>query len=461
MSDLGLRKVLGRASDTFRGELWPLPSVGVALAVLAGIVCPRLDARLDSGLPDWLSGYLFTGGPEAARTVLDAVAGSLITVTSLTFSLTVVTLQLASSQFSPRLLRTFTRDRFVQVTLGLFLATFVYALTVLRTVRTAQDAQDAFVPEISVTLAFFLAVASVTSLVLFLGHLARQIRVETMLRTVHADARDALGAAVTDRGERLGERPNPGPARDRLPRPPAHARQVVATESGFLVRVEEDALYRAAGQAGAVVLITCHPGVFAIEGTPIGWLWAQPDTSIDAPARERLAERIGQFILVGPERTSAQDSGFGLRQLTDVAIKALSPGINDPTTAIHALGHISALLCELAATDPGPVVLTDEDGAPRVVLMRPRLGDLLEQALTQPRRYGAGDPQVLSRLAWLLRELAWNTSAPAHHAVIAAQLHRLRATIAAQDFDEHEQAHLGAVVQGARQALVGVWNAPT
>lgn len=126
---------VGSVRDSLRAQLWPLPTVGVVVAVVAGIVLPRLDAHVDGGLPGWLNDLLFGGDPDAARTVLDAVASSLITVTSLTFSLTVVTLQLASSQFSPRLLRTFTRDLFVQATLALFLATFAYSLTVLRAVR--------------------------------------------------------------------------------------------------------------------------------------------------------------------------------------------------------------------------------------------------------------------------------------------------------------------------------------
>ena len=142
--------------DAVRTQLWPIPAIGIALAALVGVLLPRLDARIDDNLPPVAANYLFGGGAAAARAVLEAIAGSLITVTSLTFSLTVVTLQLASSQFSPRLLRTFSSDRFVQGTLALLLGTFTYALTVLRTVRTPADDQDLFVPQISVTLAFLL-----------------------------------------------------------------------------------------------------------------------------------------------------------------------------------------------------------------------------------------------------------------------------------------------------------------
>ncbi|MER6008930.1 DUF2254 family protein [Nonomuraea angiospora] len=185
--------------DTLRAQLWLLPSLGVGFAVALGVALPRLDAAIVHELPPWLTSFLFGGGASAARTVLDAIASSLITVTSLTFSLTVVTLQLASSQFSPRLLRSFTRDRFVQLTLALFVATFTYALTVLRSIRTAEDGQMMFVPQISVTTGFALALASVLALALFLAHLARAIRVETMLRKVHAEANDTLRRVLPPR----------------------------------------------------------------------------------------------------------------------------------------------------------------------------------------------------------------------------------------------------------------------
>jgi len=138
--------------------------------------------------------------------------------------------------------------------------------------------------------------------------------------------------------------------------------------------------------------------------------------------------------------------------LTDVANKALSPGINDPTTAVHALGHISALLCELADHDLSPVVLADEQGHPRVVLHRPDLAEMVDTALTQPRRYGASDPQVMARLYALLAELAWRCRPDQHH-VVADQLARLRDTVAVQDFDAVEVRQLAAAASRVQTIL--------
>lgn len=163
--------------------------LAVAVAVFPWTAPAALDAGVDGELPAEISAFLFSGGPEAARSVLQAISGSLITVTSLTFSLTVVTLQPASSQFSPRLLRTFSSDRFAHGTLALFLAAFAFALTVLRSVRGEGNGNTAFVPEISVTVAFVLAIASVVGPVLFLSHLTREIRIETMMRRVKVERR--------------------------------------------------------------------------------------------------------------------------------------------------------------------------------------------------------------------------------------------------------------------------------
>ena len=432
-----VRNLLSWARDAIRTQLWPLPVVAVVVAAAVGVLLPHVDAQVDGSVPSWWGGVLFGGDADAARTVLSAVAGSLITVTSLTFSLTVVTLQLASSQFSPRLLRTFTSDIFVQATLGLFLATFTFSLTVLRSVRNGSDGQVPFVPRISVTTSFILAVASVIGLVVFLAHLARQIRVETMLRDVHRDATTIVQTA-------LDPLPHDASPPEALPGS-ASAEAVLAVKSGFVVRVDEGALLAAAVEANAVVVITAYPGTSLVAGTPLGRTWS-PTGALDPPQRERLQTRIDRAVRVGYERTAAQDVGYGLRQLTDVANKALSPGINDPTTAVHALGHISALLCELGDRDLRPVLLRDDDGQVRVVLQRPSLGELVDTALTQPRIYGATDPAVMGRMLDLLSELAWRFPPEQHH-LVRSQLTRLNTTIAAQNFDatQIQQLHTKTV----------------
>ncbi|RXZ43622.1 DUF2254 family protein, partial [Agromyces binzhouensis] len=215
----GARRWWATLAESVSSRIWPLPVAAIIAAVIAGVLLPLLDAAVDDQLPPWLGALLFSGGTEAARAVLTTISGSLITATSLTFSLTVVALQLASNQASPRVLRQFASDGMVHLTLAIFLGTFAYALTVLRTVEDAGDR----VPRIAVTVAFVLTLMSVVVLVLFLAHLASRLRVETMLRDVHREtARTIARVGADDRAT--------APAPER----PGDARPILARRSGFV-----------------------------------------------------------------------------------------------------------------------------------------------------------------------------------------------------------------------------------
>ena len=195
-----------------------------------------------------------------------------------------------------------------------------------------------------------------------------------------------------------------------------------------------------------------------MAGTPVGTLWTAGGEGDPGREADDVAKLMSATLVTGFERTSWQDVSFGLRQLTDVAVKALSPGINDPTTAVHALAHSSALLCQFARHDLGPRVRVDEQGRTRVVLARPDLAAMLRLAMDQPRRYGAGDPAVLARLFMLLQELAW-VCAPRDHPTVAEEASRLRRLVARQDFDEEDVAALQASGRAVDAALEGHWTA--
>ncbi len=440
--------------DAWRSRLWPVPALGVVIAIVIGIAIPELDGALDKQIPLMLSDYLFGGGADAAREVLGAIATSLITVTSLTFSLTVVTLQLASSQYTPRLLRTFAADRFVQRTLALFLATFAYALTVLRTVRNADDSGAEFVPQLAVTVAYLLAMGSVLALVIFLGHLVRQIRIETMLEHVSAD--------IEDTAHRLLDLLDENPDHDFTQFPPVDAVVVTARSSGFLVEADEQALLAAAVEADAVVWIDRPVGSDIVAGVPVAFCWSADPAGgpLTDERLSRLRKRVSGALSTGIERNATQDMGYGLRQLTDVVIRALSPGINDPTTAVHGLNSCAAVLCELARYRLGRRPLRDDEEVLRVVLARPDLPDLLDLVYNQSQLYGASDPAVLGRLFSMLRELAWVVVLPAHRRAITDRLHRLETAAAQQDFDIAQRDRLDQLAHQVREALDRRW-APT
>lgn len=421
--------------DALRTQLWPLPAAAVVLAVALGITGPALDAAVDGQLPEGVSVFLFSGGPEAARAVLQAVSGSLITVTSLTFSLTVVTLQLASSQFSPRLLRTFTSDRFVHITLALFLATFAFSLTVLRSVRDDAVGNEAFVPEISVTAAFVMAIASVIGLVLFLAHLTREIRVETMMRRVNIETQDTIDRVFPR------DRPVPGPVPG--PHRAGAAFLIRSAQSGFLTSLDTASLVQAAADAGAVIRLDREPGSSLVKGVPFATAWPfDAGTTLPSATRDQLGTRVNAAIATGFERTNVQDVGFGFRQLVDVAARALSPGINDPTTAVHIISHLSALLCSLTERNPGPEHLTDDQGRVRVIVALPTFRDLLGLAMNQPGLYGAADPAVARRLLALLQELTWCDRNGTYRTEIMEYRGRMRAVIGAAEYLPAERGQL-------------------
>ncbi|RDH80195.1 DUF2254 domain-containing protein [Mycolicibacterium moriokaense] len=439
-----------RTSDAMRTRLWPLPLLGVVCALAAGIGLPAVDKALTDVLPITVRDNLFGGGAAEARELLGTVASSLITVTSLTFSLTVVTLQLASGQYSPRLLRTFARDRFVQGTLALFLAAFVYTLSVLRSVRDQSSDVPSFVPQLSITVGYLLAFVSVIGLVFFLAHLVREIRVETMMDTVRGDAMVAGRTMFAERDDSEEAAP--------VPAPPDNALPVTANSTGFLVDVDTEDLLSAATNADAVVLVDRVPGDWIIADTPVAFVWPADGAGLpDEDGRKKLCEQIAATICTGNERTPVQDVGYGLRQLTDVAIKALSPGINDPTTAVHAIGHSAALLSELAKRQLGSTVRRSDDGIVRVVRRHPDIADLLDIAISQPLQYGREEPAVLAELLTLLRDVGWRVTEPAHKSAVSSQLTRLRRVVAETDLDISAQEQLGRLGMAVDSALAGVW----
>ncbi|RBY82490.1 DUF2254 domain-containing protein [Geodermatophilus sp. TF02-6] len=435
-----------RARQAVTGALWPLPAAAILLAIGLGIGLPAVDEALQGSGEEPLA-YVFGGGPSAARSILETIAGSLISVTTLLFSLTIVTLQLASSQYSPRLLQTFVRDRVVQVCLGVLLGTFVFALMVLRGVRSADESgAGAFVPRLSVTVAFLFTLGSVAALLAFLSHQTRQLRVETMMRDVHAEATTTL--ARLRRWQEDDDQPD-GP----LPLLPDRARPLCARHSGFLVRVQEGDLLRAAADAGVALRVDRRPGDAVVEGTPLAWVW--PDDAGSSSPGGGLEHALADAVLVGHERADVADPGYGLRKLVDIAARALSPGINDPTTAVHALSHVSALLGSLTERDTWHRRLDDEVGRERVTVRSWAFPELLDLGVTQVRGYGRGDAAVVTRLYTLLAEVGWRTRSPVQRDAVRHQCRLLTEQTLAEPPTGRSTEDVRALTAAVEDALAG------
>ncbi len=336
--------------------------------------------------------------------------------------------------------------------MALFLATFAYAVTVLQNIRNGPGPTPDSVPQISVSVAALLALLSVVGLAFFLAHSVGEIRVETMMHTLRAEAVSA--------GSHIFEGMDNADEHGSIPQAPADAALIEGRSTGFLVSIDEESLVSAALQADAVVLVNRTPGDWLIPGEPLAFAWASDShDTLQGKRLEKFSERLTAAVHTGNERTPVQDVGYGLRQLTDVAVKALSPGVNDPTTAVHAFGYSSALLCNLIQRHIDYKTLRRGD-VTRAVIRQPNFAELLDLAVSQPRRYGAGDPAVLARLFTLLREVAWQTTDSEHKSAIADQPARLRRTVTGQDFDEAELNGLADLGRDVEEVLAGNWRPP-
>jgi len=374
--------VLARLLERVRSAFWFVPATCVVAAAGLALALVQLDENLkrDGG------GVAFAGGPESARSLLSAIASSMLTLTALVFSITVVVLQLTSSQFSPRVLRTFLRDRQNQLTLGVLTATFVYALIALREVRGQDGLVDLFVPGITISVAFGLVLVSVALFVAYIHHIVNSIRVVTIIDRIRIETESTI--------DRLAERD--AAAAPLPPAPDGPLRDIAAARSGAVVAVDVDRLVRLAAEAHIVLRVVPQIGEFVPEGSPL--LQAPVGANVDDAA-------LGRAVQLDIERDTSQDIAFGLRQLVDIAERALSPGINDPTTAVQCLDQLHALLRRLG-TRPLPTgAHTDRGGAVRLVVPTMGWDDYVALAFDEIRHSGSESLQVHRRLRGLLGDL--------------------------------------------------------
>ncbi|HEY0694275.1 MAG TPA: DUF2254 domain-containing protein [Kribbella sp.] len=394
------------AWEYLRGALWALPSLAVVLALVAGSGLSYV--QLEPGAP--LAQFLFQGTADDARTLMIAIASTMATVIALVLGLTVLALQLASTQFSPRLLRNFLRDRINQVVLSVFVATFTYSTAGLYTVGVAAGRRTDEYPRLAVTVALVLLFLSLLMLVFFVHHLAHSIQIDEVMLGV--ERRTLL---VIDR-----DLPSVGLSAEAPPEPPRWASALPATRSGYVQTIHPEALLGAASAFNVVVAVTRMVGEHVIEGSPLLQVWrASP---MVPPDLETFRSAARNAVRIGFERTTEQDVAFGIRQLADIAVKALSPAINDPYTAIQAIEHLSVVLASLAGRRLGNQLLLDPDGVLRVVVPARNLADYLDLACGQVRRYGRAEPRVDRALLRILHSTGQFCRDDAGRSLVARQV---------------------------------------
>ena len=405
-------------------SLWFIPAVAVAGAVLVASVLIALDHRAPQAR-NWP--LLFPGGPESARNLLSTIAAAIVTSISLIFTVTMVVLQLASAQYSPRVLRTFLRDRLVQSVLGVFIATFVYCLLVLPSVTAADGDEEAFVPALSVSVAVVLALLSLGFFVRYIDHIAHSIRAVTVLKAVGDETRGALDTLYP---EEIGEdapTERPPPAG-----PPSEV--VTARRPGVIVTVDEDRLLALAVEWDLVVRIVPRVGDFVAEGSPVFEVWSTTPTSV--------GDDLLGCLSLGDERDIEQDAAFGFRQLVDVAERALSPGVNDPTTAAQAIDQLRDLLRRLATRRFPSPCRVDDRGALRVIAPRTSWDDYVALACEEIRLYAGRSLQVVRRLRGALTDVL-EAAPESRRPPLRRQLQMLDALVAREFEDDGDRSRAG------------------
>jgi len=364
-----------------------LPSAVVAAGIVLAIAVGTADGTelvSSEAFPKWMRFQ----DPVAARIALTTIAGAAITIVSLTFSISIVVMTLATSQFGPRVLASFLRDRVNQVVLGVFLATFVYCLLAIVSVGLRDGESDP--PQLTLTVALALSLGSIAALIFFLHHIADSIQASTIVDRLARDLDSILARSTSDEHE--PERDDGGPD------PPRDARPLISSRAGTLQAIDVDALASLAQDRDAEVWLARRVGGFVPEGGVLA--------HVRGPADDELADAVRATLILGSERTPVQDLELGFDRLAEVALRALSPGINDPFTAMSCIDRLANGLGGLACRGAPPTVVRDGDGAPRIHVDVGNFASLAEAAFGPIRVCGRGHPAVMTRLLDALATLA-------------------------------------------------------
>lgn len=379
-----------------RESFWLVPAIFSVGAVLAAIGLSVLELRFSLRF-----GGILPSGPAGARSLLSSIITAMISFTALVFSITVVALQLASSQYSPRVLRTFLQDRIIQATLGTFVATFLFAMVVL---AALPDQEDRGLPELSLAVSIALVLASSGTFIYYLHHITTVMRASHIIGSIGAQTRRSIA---------------------RLP-PPEELPAIVlgevtqtvpASEPGMVSNVDLALLARLAREHDCAITVVPTPGDFVAAGAPL----LRVHRTAGGTARPVPAEQAEQGVTLSVERTPGQDLGFGFRQLADIAERALSPGVNDVTTAVRAVQEAHDLLRRLA-TRPNPThAVHDDDGTVRARMSGVSYDSLLAMIIDDIRLVSRQQPRVMRLLDSVIRDVA-SIALPVHQAAIGPRL---------------------------------------
>jgi uncharacterized membrane protein len=401
-----LKRFLGNLRTSF----WFVPFLIVAFSIALAVALLAADALVGDR---WLARWPQVLGADAvgARAILSTIAGSMMTVVGVTFSMTLVTLSLASSQYSSRILRNFIRDRVTQVVLGIFGGIFTYCLIVLRTIRV--DDEFGFVASLAVSFSIVLAIGGIGVLIYFIHHIASSIQASSIIAVVADETMDAVDRLFPGAlGQSAGTE-----ASDQTPRVLAQRnwQMVPGIGDGYIQHVDGAALMHLACQHKTMVRMEHSIGAFMVQGTPL------VSVALDAPPDEELVAALQAAYTISRHRTLDQDCAFGIRQIVDMAMRALSPSVNDTTTAIMCVDYLTAILSRLTVRDI-PSSHRYVDGELRVIAVGHTFASLVSESFDQIRSNAAGNVAILWRLLGAIQTIGSLTPDPLRRQVLRDQV---------------------------------------
>lgn len=389
---------LSKFWDGLRSSYWFLPTLMATGAIALAFTMLAIDRSSSIDIDNMSAfSWIYEGGADGARAVLSVISGSMVTVAVTAFSISILALQLASSQFGPRLLRNFMQDQGNQFVLGTFIATFIYCLLVLRTIR-GEDYQ-LFVPQLSVTVGVLMAVISIAVLIYFIHHASTIIQASHVIADVSHDLEQVTNRLFPQAvGHELD--PQDEGAKDIPTNFEAAARPVRAKGAGYLQAIEDETLMQVACDENLVLRVQAFPGDFVMGDSPL--VMAYPADRIT----HDVEKRINRAFLMGRELTKQQNVAFPIEQLVEIALRALSPGINDPFTAIRCIDRLADGLARLAGREMPSPYRYDQSLTLRVIAAPVKFETLADIAFSQIRQYGSADTVVVGRLIAAIAAIA-------------------------------------------------------
>ncbi len=408
--------------DDARSSYWFIPSLMALGAVALSFVTTSLDAAVGTA---WLErvDWLRANQPAGARGLLSTIAGSIITVAGVTFSITIAAVAYTSSQYGPRLLTNFMRDRGNQFALGTFIATFLYCLLVLRTIRDADGAafSEAFVPQIAVFCGVVLALASIGVLIFFFHHVPASIHILNVTADVGHELNDRISALFP---EMIGQAAPAADGYDPQSDVPGgfyeEAVPINAGGNGYLQQIDEERLLRTASEHDLLLRVRFRPGDFVSGEKALVYAW--PAQNVD-PA---VTDRIRETFALGRQRTPRQDLLFLINELVEIIGRALSPAINEPFTANTCLDWLGTALINIARRDLPGAFRYDEAQALRVIAQPVTFEAFIEAAFAVPRPYVQTDPNSALHMMKVIAEVACEVESLAHRRLLLRQADALK-----------------------------------